>query len=69
MNEWIKDENTKVEAYNKGNKHLWNTGNFSTNPYPETSIWNERWTVADLINNRVCNHRYYNSLEEAMEKE
>jgi len=69
MNDWVRDLTSVTKVLIKDNKRLWNTGYFANYPYPEISVWHEHWTVADLINNHYCNHRSYNSLEEAIEGE
>ena len=68
MNNWKRDMDSPVTAYRKDNKRLWMTGYFIDSPDPKVSLWKKRWTVADLIDNHYCNHRSYDSLEEAMEE-
>lgn len=67
---WRKGTSTRLTSYVKDSKVLWNTGRFNSALHPaEPSEWIEQWTVADLIDNRYCNHRTYNSFEEALECE
>lgn len=67
---WRRNRKETHNHYSKNNKQLWNTGRFNSASHPaEPSEWIEQWTVADLIDNRYCNHRTYNSFEEALEKE
>lgn len=70
--EWKRETATKSghSHFIKGNKALWSTGRFNNTLYPaEPSEWIEQWTVADIIDNRYCNHRNYKSFEEALENE
>jgi hypothetical protein len=66
---WRKEVDRLGSRFVKGNKILWNTGGFKLVHHPEPSEWIEQWTVADIIDNRYCNHRTYKSFEEALEAE
>jgi len=67
---WRKETSTKLTSFVKNNKVLWDTGRFNSALHPaEPSEWIEQWTVAEIIENRYCKHRIYNSLEEALQGE
>jgi hypothetical protein len=50
------DNEGNCYSFTKENKVIWYT-------------CGGRWAVADLINNKHTNHRYYDDLEEALRKE
>lgn len=55
-------------SFMKGEKTIWDTSYPTHSGSPQFKIVT-RWTVADCIDGRVCNHRQYPSLEEALKTE